>query len=248
MALKLTLDTLDGVDEGQKTFYVERDGKFHLDVDGIEDTAGLKSALDKERARARDFEKKYGQLKDVDPEEYTKLKKEAEERAALDAEKKGQFDTLKNQLVEKHTKEISLKDGEISAMTKALENYLVDANATAAIAEAKGVPALLLPHVKASVRVVKDGDEYVVQVVDKAGNPRISDSKGTPMTIPDLVAEMKKSDVFGRAFEGSGASGGGSQRSAGGGSSDKSISRAQFFNLNPNAQMAFTKSGGIVTD
>lgn len=32
--LAMTLDTLDGVDDSIKSFYVEKDGKFHLDVDG----------------------------------------------------------------------------------------------------------------------------------------------------------------------------------------------------------------------
>jgi len=34
MALQMVVDTLDGMDEGIAKLYVERDGKFHLDVDG----------------------------------------------------------------------------------------------------------------------------------------------------------------------------------------------------------------------
>ena len=34
MALAMTLDTLDNLDDSIKPLYVEKDGKFHLDVDG----------------------------------------------------------------------------------------------------------------------------------------------------------------------------------------------------------------------
>lgn len=248
MALNLIEDSLDGVTDAMKPLYVERNGKFHLDVDGLEDTSGLKSALQKERERARELEKKYGHIKDVDPEEYARLKKEAEDRATLDAEKKGQFDLLKGQLVEKHQKEIEVVTGKVSAMQAALEKHLVDAVATYAIAEAKGVPALLLPHVKAAVKVVEVNGQYTVQVVDANGNERIMDGKGTPMSIADLVADMKKSDVFGRAFEGTGATGGGAAGSRGGNNNAKSMSRQQFMALSPESRAEHVKGGGIVVD
>jgi hypothetical protein len=34
MALQMVLDSLDGVDEGIQPLYIEKEGKFHLDVDG----------------------------------------------------------------------------------------------------------------------------------------------------------------------------------------------------------------------
>lgn len=248
MALKLTLDNLDGLNEAQAALYVERDGKFHLDVDGIEDTSGLKSALEKERQARRDFEKKYGALKDVDPEEYARLKKEAEDRATKDAESKGQWDTLKGKLIEQHQKEMEALTGKVSAMQSAIERHLVDATATAAIAEAKGIPALLLPHVKAAVKVVERDGQYAVQVVDATGNERIVDGKGTPMTISDLVADMKKSEIFGRAFEGSGATGGGAGPNRGGAGGSKQITRAQHDVMDPMSRAAHFKAGGTITD
>lgn len=60
MALKALLETLDGVDDAVKPFYAERDGKFVLDVEGVDDhpdVANLKNAYgrtksDKDAARA----------------------------------------------------------------------------------------------------------------------------------------------------------------------------------------------------
>jgi hypothetical protein len=59
MALKALLETLDGVDDAVKPFYAERDGKFVLDVEGVDDhpdVANLKSAYsrtkdDREKAK-----------------------------------------------------------------------------------------------------------------------------------------------------------------------------------------------------
>lgn len=59
MPLKALLDTLDGVDDAIKSFYAERDGKFVLDVEGVDDhpeVANLKNAYsrtkeDREKAK-----------------------------------------------------------------------------------------------------------------------------------------------------------------------------------------------------
>jgi len=71
--------------------------------------------------------------------------------------------------------------------------------------------------VRAHTRVKEVDGKFTVEVVDKDGNAKIADSKGTPMDIAGLVAEMKESEAFGRAFEGSGQSGSGKQPGPGGG-------------------------------
>lgn len=45
MTLKLELATLDGLDDAVKPLYTEKDGKFRLDVDGVEDVSGLKAKI-----------------------------------------------------------------------------------------------------------------------------------------------------------------------------------------------------------
>lgn len=60
MALKVVRDTLDGVDDAVKSLYIEKDGKFILDVEGVDDhpeVANLKGAYtrtkeDREKAKA----------------------------------------------------------------------------------------------------------------------------------------------------------------------------------------------------
>lgn len=59
MALKdvLTPEEHGALAEGIRGLYTEKEGRFQLDVEGREDTRGLKSALDKERQSRSDLEK-----------------------------------------------------------------------------------------------------------------------------------------------------------------------------------------------
>lgn len=205
--LKFTVDSLDAVDEPLRSLYEEKDGKFALKIEGIEPVDGLKSALAAERKRAKDFEAKVKRWESLgkSDEEIAELLKKAEDHELSEAERKGEWDKLRAQMNEKHEAALRGKDETISAMRARLNAELVDAKAVAAIAAAKGVPELLLPHVQ---RHVKVDDEFNVHVVDAKGDPRVG-AKGEPLTIADLVAEMRQSEVFGRAFEGSGQSGSG---------------------------------------
>jgi DNA-binding transcriptional MerR regulator len=210
LRLKFTKAEWEGLEEGLQKFYEEKDGEYVLAVEGLEDTAGLKSALQKERADREKFAKqvKAWETLGKSPEEISELLTKLGEEEAKKAEKAGEWEKLKAQILESHKKEMGKKDEEIAKMRQSLESYLVDASATAAIAELKGVPQLLLPHVKTSVKVVENEGRYVVQIVDAAGTPRVN-SKGEPLTIKELVEEMRLSEVFGRAFEPTGTSGGG---------------------------------------
>lgn len=222
MSLKFEIDSLDGLDETQKAFYVEKDGKYRLAVDGLpepEDTASLKSALQKERKAAADAAKRAKQYEGLglSAEEIAELveaRKKAEEDKAKNA---GEWDKLKNQLNEKHQNELKQRDQSVASMKATLEKYLINSQAVSAIAAEKGIPELLLPHVQRFTRVVEQDGEYAVQIVDAKGDPRIN-AKGEPLTISDLIQEMKADvKVFGRAFEGSGQSGSGTQPNSGSG-------------------------------
>lgn len=249
MPLQLTVDTLDAVPENLRSLYSEADGKFRLAVDGLEDTAGLKSALQKEREAARTAEKqsKAWMALGKTPEEIAALvdaQRKAEEDRAL---KGGEFDKLKAQMNEQHKAELDKERGKSSAMRTHLERHLVDAQATTAITDLKGVPALLLPHVKAAVKVVDDGDNFAVRVVDANGNPRVN-GKGDFLSIRDLVDEMRQNEVFGRAFEPTGATGSGASGSGGAGVGGKTMTRSHFETLRPQERAATIKAGTKVVD
>lgn len=107
--------------------------------------------------------------------------------------------------------QIAEKDQTIASMNKSLNTHLVSSEATRAIAENKGVPDLLLPHIERQVKVVVENGTYKSVVVDKDGDTRISGTTGQPMTISELVKEMKATTTFGRAFESEAAQGTGTR-------------------------------------
>jgi hypothetical protein len=212
--------------EGLRDFYTEGDdGKYRLDAEGVEDVGGLKSALEKERRDRKKYERTLKKYEGIDPEKWQALLEAEDEKEREAAKAAGDWEKREAQILEKHAKAISEKDGEISAAFKAVERYLVDAEATKAIAAAKGSPRLLLQEVKRQVRVVKTDDGgFAVKVVDADGNERIgtvADGKANPMTIAELVNELRADDELAAAFAGSGASGSGAsttEKKAGGGS------------------------------
>jgi hypothetical protein len=120
--------------------------------------------------------------------------------------------------LEKIKKDYEKKHGELSAasqqtivkMQKTLERYLVGQNITAALAKQKGSIELLEPVIAKNVKVLQEGDDYVVRVVDTEGNAR-SDGKGGWLSIEDFVGELKRQPVYARAFESDAAGGSGSR-------------------------------------
>lgn len=217
--LQLTVDTLDDVPEALRDQYTQVDGgKFRLQIDGYEDPTALKSALQKERDAARKAAQQAKAWAELgkSPEEIAELVAAAEKAAEDKAKQGGEWDKLRQQIIDKHTAELVKKDERISALTLSLERRLIEADATAAIAAAKGVPELLLPHVRSRVRVIEEDGEFKVQVVDASGTQRV-DGKGQPLSIADLVGEMRSDPIFGRAFDSSVANGGGAGSAGGSG-------------------------------
>lgn len=219
MALKLTVDSLDGMDEAQKSLYVQQGDKFTLDVDGLpqpEDTSGLKSALQAERKSNRNLENKakaYEKLGKT-PEEIQELIDAQETQARSQAEKRGEFDKILAQVNEKNASALKAKDDEIAKMRKRVETELVDGKAIEAITAAKGKAKLLLPIVKNRLQV---DENFNVVVYEPDGvTPKVDDT-GKPVSIADLVSEMRASEDYGAAFEGSGQSGSGTRPTNGSG-------------------------------
>lgn len=182
------------------------------------EVAGLKAnntKLVSEKRQLAELAKKYEGL---DPDAARNALQAAEEAERKRAEMAGDWKARETQLLEKFNAEKTASESEKTSLRSALEKRLVDAEATAALASAKGAPKVLLPHIKSQTKVVQEDGEYVVYVVDSKGNPRIGDAKGSPMTIAQLVEEMKQDPDFARNFDGTGSSGGGAARSTGGAS------------------------------
>lgn len=190
------------------------------------ETEGLKRNRDqtlKEAKAAKDALKAY---EGIDPTEYKTLKD-----AAADAERKrlageGDFKALEKQILDRHAKEIDAERGTSARYKSSLEEYLIDAEAIRTLAKYSDSPELLLPHVKAQMRVVEQDGKFAARVVDAAGNVRIGKEGTTPLTLDELAAEMGSNKTFAPAFRGSGSSGGGAAKSHAGGGSAKTFNPA----------------------
>ena len=66
--LKAVYDSKDAVPEAQRDLYVEHEGKFVLDAEGVQDVGGLKSALDRLKAERKDLMAQAEKFKGVDPD------------------------------------------------------------------------------------------------------------------------------------------------------------------------------------
>lgn len=255
MAIKLVVDKIDEIPEALRGEYVEKEGKFHLNAEGLPDVGKLQQGIEKERADRKKFESELKELKKT----YEKIGKSPEEIQLLieretkaeeeRLERAGEWEKLKTQMNTKHEEaivaeraKIKAKDDEIGKMKSSLEAYIIDAQATAAIAAHKGEPLLLLPAVRNRIKVTEADGRYGVKVVDQKGDIMVN-GKGDPLSISDLVAELKNDPVYGRAFDGSGSSGSG-MRPSGSGAGPAHITKRSDFN-NESERAAFINEYGL---
>lgn len=223
MALKLTLDTLDGVDEAIRPLYVEHDGKFKLAVDGLEDTGGLKSALEKERKARREAEQRAKlALGEDELEEFERLRAEA-------AKARGAEDIV-NQLKARHQKELEAREKQAQAYRASLEKTVLESTASKLLAEHKGNVSLLMPHIQAALRVEEADGQFQVVPANAA-------------SLEEVVTGLKS--AFPAAFSDSGHSGGGAH-GGGGGGAGRQIGIDEFNRLPPAEQYKFKSGGGEI--
>jgi hypothetical protein len=243
MALALVVDNLEDVEEPLRPLYAEKEGKFHLIVDGLDSVTqnAVATATKKANKEAQELRHKMKPWETLgkSPEELQQMLAEWNDLQALkekeqmtEAEKKGQWDELRKQLNEKHQKELDdvkkellTKDDEMAKLKRRMEQHIIESTAHAAIAENKGIPQLLLPFVTKHLRMQ---DDFAISVVDDKGEPRIN-GKGDPLLPTEFVGEMRTNEVFGRAFEGTGSSGSGMRPGSGQGSQHPGTAKKSDF-------------------
>jgi hypothetical protein len=207
-----------------------------------ESVKGLKSKNSELIGKLKTFDA----YKDIDPDEYRTLKDSAAKAEEERALKAGEFDSVKKQLLDAHAKEKTTWEEEKTTLRKSLEDNVLIATATQAIAAEKGSSLLLMPHVRTRTKLDETGRPVVI---DEDGQVRVG-ADGKPLAIAQLVAEMKADvDTFGRAFDASGANGGGTPPpGTPPNKQQKTMTRAQFDDSDTGTKMEFSKAGGKVVD
>jgi hypothetical protein len=116
---------------------------------------------------------------------------------------------IKKEFADQHAAELLKRDTRVTALQGQLYVQLVDNAATSEILDAKGAPALVLPFLRPHVRVVEEDGKANVYVIDAAGDRRYSAVTGQPMSMKELVLELKKNPTYGRLFDAEVPAGGG---------------------------------------
>lgn len=243
-----------------KALYVEADGKFRLDVDGVEDVTGLKSSLTasredtrKAKEEARKIAERY---KGVDVERYNEIMARLDNEDDQKAFKEGGIDSLVKRKLAKteegYKKAIDdltkSKDTEIDGLKKKTSKYEVRVlgdHVRSAAAKA-GMHATAMDDAVLHARnmFILD-DEANAVMLDEDQKPVLGKG-GKPYSVDEWIEEMKekKPHWFPAGNTGSGAPGG--DRGAGGA---KTLTRSQFEKLNAAERQEKLKGGfKIVND
>lgn len=236
MPVKSFVEDVNEVEESIREFYVQDEtlGGYKLDVEAVnglvlENVDSLRSALNKERKSAKDFEKKYREVSTkfdgIDLEEYSEIKTKYEELSKLDPEKEAErlalekYETQKKRLETQLTKQFEAKIAteyepikqKYTTVETQLRQQMVRGNALAAIAAEEGDVDLLLPHVEGKMKFeINDEGEFETYLADNSGEPLYND-KGEKMKTREFVASLKSK--FPGAFKSTVKSGGGTQSS-----------------------------------
>jgi len=252
MALALTVDSLESVPETLRTEYTEKDGKFHLNVEGLEDTGGLKNALKSEREARALLEKQTKAWKSLgkSPDEISTLiaaQATAEEEAARKA---GNFDAILGQHKTKWEGEKSALETELQAARASERAAIIETSVMGALtkekATAEGVD-LLTERLGKRIHFETVDGKRKIQITQADGKtPMAGNGADGAATFDDLVKETKKN--YPSLFEGTGAGGGGKQPNGkdAGGSGEKIITRAELAALPVQEHAAKLKTHKLV--
>lgn len=218
MSLKYTVESLDGIDEAMRGLYSEKDGKFVLSVDGLpeqEDNTGLKTALERERANAKQFGKQIKRWEGLgkSPEEISELLENLAENERKKAEEDGDFDKLLSQHKTKWEKEKADLAGELEASRASERKAIIDNSLKSSLvtAGATGEGMDLLPVILSQrIKFETDGGERVIRILAEDGEtPLAGSSKDGTATFEDLAKWAV--EKYPSLFKGEGRGGGGKQ-------------------------------------
>lgn len=208
--LKATLDNLDGLSDDVKSFYVEADGKYQLQVDGLEDTGALKRAKEHEKQARKDAETKNSELQAQLDELTKKLNNQSDD----DARKKGDIDALEKSWQEKHTSLENDYKAKLASSEEFIQGLLVDGEANRLAAEIgrEGAGKPLARLIKDRLTVDERDGKPATVVLDENGKP-------SALTIDELKQQLRDDPALAGLVAGSKANGGGAPSGKGGGAS-----------------------------
>lgn len=191
--------------------------KEQLDAAIAEAVSGLKANRDELAKEAKTAKAKLANYEGVDPAEFKALKAAAEEAERKKAAAEGDFTKIRDQMVQKHSEELSAKEKRIQKIESALNRRLTTDELRKALT-GKALPEyteLLVEHGAKFLKMKETDDDFEYVITDGKGGALVADGNGSPMTIDHFVEQTLKAKYPG-AFAGTGSSGGGATKSTGG--------------------------------
>jgi len=245
MALKayLTDDEHSKLDEAQKGLYAkDAEGRHLLQVEGrdgfaLENVQGLKSTVEALRSESNTLKGKLKGFGELTPEQAAEALRKATEYDAIDPKAeagklKEQYETRTREALAAAGKEwearVKAAEERVQAQSQQLNRLLIETAVTTTTSDPsiKGKAHMLLPAIREITRVVEDNGTARVSVLNpETGVERVG-AQGKPLTIPELLLEMRADERWKGAFEIAGPAGGGGAPAGGapGGTGGKKVS------------------------
>lgn len=223
-----SVDNIELVPTDFRPLYEEKDGKHNLRGDDFSKAAisaitGLNRALKASRVEVKVLKdgridlaplKEYGATPSEIAEAFNTRLSEATKGGHQKSKEEidRQVSKIKEDLAKGHMAEMDTKDRRVKALTDQLYSHLVIAEAKTALAEAGAIDSeLALPFIQRQVKVTEEDGKFNVQVVDSAGDTRYSGTTAAPLSVKELVAEMKANTKYAPLFKSESPSGGGAR-------------------------------------
>lgn len=222
--LTVPIEKWAAVPEDFKGLYEKTDEGYKLRSEdpgvkaAISAITGLNKALVASRAEARDAKSRkvdlsaleaFGDTSDLSALAASINERIEEASKSKNADVESKVTKIKQDLSAAHTAELEKMSKRNEALRNQLYTNMVESAAVKALADAGAIDAdLVLPMIKTRVGVSEEEGRYQVRILDESGDPRYSGATGEPMSITELVMEMKGQERFGPLFKSEKKSGG----------------------------------------
>lgn len=232
MALALIVDAIDSVPEALRGEYTEKDGKFHLNVEGIEKSFVPRDVHKKsnDEAAQRRHQLSAWEKLGKTPEEIAALLAEIENEGTEKLKKKGDFEALMKQHQDKSAKREKELQDELNAARASERSAIVGERLISALTKA-GVTeegTELLPDRLANrIKFETVDGKRVLKIMQADGEtPMAGSGADGTATLDDLAKEAVTK--YPSLFKGEGRGGGGKSPNGQGGGGSGVVKKSDF--------------------
>ena len=249
MALKYKFQTREEIPAEHAALYVERDGAFFLDAEGVTDKAKADELRDNNIALKKQIEDHTARYDGIDPDEFRRL---AEEKRKLELQAQGHKPEEIDKLVTERLKVIKAdldkqllaKSTELEVANTRLTTIQID-QGVITVATKRGLRPTAIPDITSRARTVFKLVNGVPQAFEADGKTvRYGRDGISPMTVEEWVdAQVSEAPHLFESNAGGGAASNGAGGAAGSQRSVKNPFRKDTWNLTEQMKLQKTDPG-----